>query len=90
MERPVSGNQTSSVDIEELRALIAEELELPAEEVTDDAQLADDLDVDSLSAMEIAVLLEKKYKIKINEDEIKTLSTLLAIHELVSTKVAAA
>lgn len=86
----MSGNQTSSIDIEELRELIAEELELPAEEVTDDAQLADDLDVDSLSAMEIAVLLEKKYKIKINEDEIKTLSTLLAIHELVSAKVAAA
>ncbi len=85
----MSGNQTSSVDIEELRALIAEELELPVEDVTDDAQLADDLDVDSLSAMEIAVLLEKKYKIKISEDEIKTLTTLLAIHDLVAAKVEA-
>jgi acyl carrier protein len=86
----MSSNQTSGVDIEEMRALIAEELELPVEEVTDDADLASDLEVDSLSAMEIAVLIEKKYRIKISEEEIKSLTSLLIIHQLVSTKVAAA
>jgi acyl carrier protein len=86
----MSGNQTSDVDIEDLRALLAEELELPVEEVTDDANLATDLEVDSLSAMEIAVLLEKKYKIKISEDEIKSLTSLQVIHKLVAAKVDAA
>lgn len=80
----------SSVDIEEIRALIAEEIELPVEEVTDDADLASDLEVDSLSAMEIAVLLEKKYKIKISEEEIKSLTSVPIIHKLVSAKVDAA
>lgn len=86
----MSGNQTSGVDIEEIRELIAEELELPAEEVTDDADLANDLEVDSLSAMEIAVMLEKKYQIKISEEEIKSLTSLLIIHQLVAAKVGAA
>ncbi len=58
--------------------------------MTDDANLAADLEVDSLSAMEIAVLLEKKYKIKISEEEIKSLTTLAVIHEIVSAKVDAA
>ena len=86
----MSSNDTSGVDIEEIRALIAEELELPVEEVTDEADLASDLEVDSLSAMEIAVLLEKKYHIKISEEEIKSLSSLPIIHKLVAAKVDAA
>lgn len=77
----------SSVNIEELRTLIAEELELPAEDVTDEADLANDLEVDSLTAMEIAVQLEKKYQIKIGDEEIKSLTSLRIIHRLVSAKV---
>lgn len=83
----MSGNQTASVDIEELRALIAEELELPAEDVTDEADLKNDLEVDSLTAMEIAVQLEKKYKIKITDEEIASLTSLQVIHQLVSARV---
>lgn len=86
----MSSNHASAVDIEEIRALIAEELELGVEEVTDDADLASDLEVDSLSAMEIAVLLEKKFQIKISEEEIKSLTSLPVIHKLVSAKVDAA
>jgi acyl carrier protein len=86
----MSGNHAPSVDIEDIRALIAEELELGVEEVTDDADLASDLEVDSLSAMEIAVLLEKRYRIKIREEEIKSLTSLPVIHKLVSAKVDAA
>ncbi|GHC68338.1 acyl carrier protein [Streptomyces flavofungini] len=80
-------NQTADVNLEELRALIAEELELPLEEVTDQADLKNDLDVDSLTAMEVAVQLEKKYRIKIDEEEIASLTTLEIIHQLVAAKV---
>lgn len=80
-------NQTADVNLEDLRALIAEELELPLEEVTDQADLKNDLDVDSLTAMEVAVQLEKKYRIKIDEEEIASLTTLEIIHQLVAAKV---
>ncbi|MEV0439470.1 acyl carrier protein [Streptomyces spectabilis] len=86
----MSGNQTAGVDLEDLRALVAEELELPLDDVTDDADLKNELDVDSLTAMEVAVQIEKKYRIKIDEEEIKTLTTLTVIHRIVSAKVGAA
>ncbi|MFI0980723.1 acyl carrier protein [Streptomyces sp. NPDC021093] len=86
----MSGNQQARVDLEDLRALIAEELELPVDEVTDKAHLKNDLDVDSLTAMEVAVQLEKKYRIKIAEEEIPLLTSLEIIHEIVSAKTAAA
>jgi acyl carrier protein len=82
-----SRSVASDVNLEDLRMMIAEELELPVEEVTDEADLKDDLDVDSLAVMEIAVQLEKKYRIKLIDDEIKSLKTLMIIHELVSAKV---
>ncbi|UBI36185.1 MULTISPECIES: acyl carrier protein [Streptomyces] len=86
----VSENRTAGVDLEELRALIAEELELPIAEVTDEADLKADLAMDSLTAMEVAVQLEKKYRIKIEEDEIPSLTSLTTIHRLLSAKVEAA
>ncbi|GGV11590.1 acyl carrier protein [Streptomyces spectabilis] len=86
----MSGNRTAGVDLEDLRALVAEELELPLDDVTDDADLKNELDVDSLTAMEVAVQIEKKYRIKIDEEEIKTLTTLTVIHRIVSAKVGAA
>lgn len=83
----MSSNETASVNLEDIRAVIADELELPVEEVTDDADLKTDLEMDSLAAMEIAVQLEKKYQIKIEEEEIKLLTSLATIHQIVSTKV---
>lgn len=85
----MADHRTAGVDLEDLRALIAEELELPVEEVTDEAHLKNDLDVDSLTAMEVAVQIEKKYRIKIDEEEIPSLTSLTAIHRIVTTKVEA-
>jgi acyl carrier protein len=81
----VSSNETG-VNLEDIRAMIAEELELPVEEVTDDADLKTELEMDSLAAMEVAVQLEKKYQIKIEEEEVKSLTSLAAIYKLVSAK----
>lgn len=83
----MSSNQAASVNLDDLRALIAEELELPVEDVTEDADLANDLEVDSLTAMEIAVQLENKYQIKIAEEEIKLFTSVRKIQQLVSAKV---
>ncbi|MET8976961.1 acyl carrier protein [Streptomyces sp. NPDC004539] len=78
---------SDTVDLEDLRALIAEELELSPDEVSDDADLKNDLSVDSLTAMEVAVQLEKRYRIKIDEEEITSLTSLATIHRIVTAKV---
>lgn len=79
--------QNVSVDKEELRALVADVLELPVEEVTDDADFINDLEVDSLAALEIAVQLEKKYGVKLDDSELKTISSLNWVHQLLKSKL---
>jgi acyl carrier protein len=79
--------QTGSVDKEELRALVADVLELPVEEVTDDADFINDLEVDSLTALEIAVRLEHKYGVKMDDFELATISSLNWVHQLLKSKL---
>ena len=79
--------QTINVDKEELRTLVADVLELPVEEVTDDADFINDLEVDSLAALEIAVRLEKKYGVNMDGFELKTISSLNYVHQLLKNKL---
>ncbi len=61
----------------ELRRTIADILDVPVETITDTAKFVDDLGVDSLMALEIMVVLEKKDAIKI-ADRICRASTVSA------------
>lgn len=76
--------QSVSVDREDLRALVADVLELPVEKVTDDADFINDLEIDSLVALEIAIRIEKKYGVNIDDSELKTISSL---HQLLKSKL---
>ena len=79
--------QSSAVDTEDLRALISDALELPAEAVTDEARFKEDLDVDSLMALEIAVRLEKRYGVKVDDNELGDVSSLTRVRELLQAKL---
>lgn len=83
----MSENTAVAVDTEELRSLVADALELPTEEVTDEAHFVEDLQVDSLMALEIVVNLEKKYGVKVEESDFKQVSTLLQVRALVDSKL---
>ncbi len=61
---------------ENVRALIAELTEVEIEEVKDDAKFVEELGADSLKALELIALLEKQYKVKIIEANLKRLDTL--------------
>lgn len=47
-----------------------------SEELTEDMSFAEDLDVDSLSMVEIAVLTEEKFGVKISDDELPKFITV--------------
>jgi acyl carrier protein len=79
--------QTVRVDKEELRALVADVLELPVEEVTDDADFINDLEVDSLAALEIEIRLESKYGVKMDDSELTTISSLNRVYQLLKSKL---
>jgi acyl carrier protein len=79
-----------TLDPEELRGFVADVLDLDPESVTDDAHFVAELGVDSLKALEVLVALERKYQIKISEDEVRDMTTFAEVRELVEGKLAAA
>ncbi len=52
-----------------VKQMVSDIAEVPLGEVTDTASFADQFGMDSLRAMELMVAVDKKYKIKIPEDE---------------------
>jgi len=49
---------------------------IPTEDVKLDKSFTDDLDVDSLSMVEVVVAAEEKFDVKIPDDEVKNLKTV--------------
>jgi acyl carrier protein len=77
------------LDKEELRSLIADTIDVDLAEVTDDADFVNELEVDSLMALEITVRLEKKYGVKIEEAELAEVTTLESTFQLLDGKLRA-
>jgi acyl carrier protein len=65
---------------EEIRAGLAEIVNeiagVPTADVQLDKSFTDDLDIDSLSMVEVVVAAEEKFDVKIPDDEVKNLATV--------------
>ncbi len=59
-----------------LGEIIEEITGTPADEVTPSATFADDLDIDSLSMVEIAVAAQDKFGVEIPDEQLKDLKTV--------------
>ncbi len=60
----------------DLAEIVNEVAGIPAEDVQSDKSFTDDLDVDSLSMVEVVVAAEEKFDVKIPDDEVKNLRTV--------------
>ena len=69
---------------QELRDLIAQVIEVEPETVTPEAKLVDDLQADSMNALEITALIENRYGIVIEPDRMPDMVSLQAIQTLVA------
>jgi acyl carrier protein len=71
---------TVAASADEVRAGLAEILnevaDVDTSAVTDDKSFTDDLDVDSLSMVEVAMAAEEKFGVKIPDDELPKLKTV--------------
>ncbi|MER7751423.1 phosphopantetheine-binding protein [Kitasatospora sp. NPDC097643] len=81
---------TTVLDLEDLRRTIAEILDVEEAEVTDTADFKEDLDVDSLLAMEIMVALERKYQVTMGESNLQEVRSLISVHDLLAAKLVTA
>lgn len=68
--------------VKEVISIISEVSGVDEEEVKLDLNLINDLDIDSIKAIEIAVAVEKKYKISIRDEDVPKITTPRQIVEL--------
>ncbi len=73
--------QTNTLE-QDIRKLIADIIEMEPDEIGPDANLVEDLGMDSMMALEILAALEKKFKIKLPEEELPKITTLNRAIEL--------
>jgi len=59
-----------------LADIVNEVAGVPAEDVQPDKSFTDDLDIDSLSMVEVVVAAEEKFGVKIPDDDVKDLRTV--------------
>ena len=59
-----------------LAAIVNEVAGIPVEDVQPDKSFVDDLDVDSLSMVEVVMTSEDKWGVKIPDEEVKNLKTV--------------
>ena len=72
--------------VDELRKLVADVLDRDEGSIGYETHFLNDLEVDSLMALEVLVTLENRYQVKLGEDELKQLTCLRSFHELLRAK----
>jgi acyl carrier protein len=70
-----------------LAEIVEEIAGVPAEEVTPEKSFVDDLDIDSLSMVEIAVAAQDKFGVEIPDEQLKDLKTVQDVVNFVSKGV---
>jgi acyl carrier protein len=79
-----SGTDTRTTQLEELREIVAEVLELEPEELTDTAGFVEEYEADSLRAIEVLARIEKRYGIEIPQEELAEMRNLEAVYNIVA------
>jgi len=75
---------------DQVKQLICKVTGFEPDEIGDSASFREDLDLDSLALIEIAVEVGYSYKLKLTEEEMVTLATVDDAVEMVATKLAEA
>ncbi|HZS32568.1 MAG TPA: acyl carrier protein [Methylomirabilota bacterium] len=72
-----------------LREVMADRLGIAPEQITPEARLAEDLGLDSLDAVELAIAVERRFEIEVAEEELARLQTVADMLALVESRTAA-
>ena len=73
--------------LELLRRVFEKEFEIPLEQVTPAARLVDDLDLDSLDAVIVAMRIEEETGLELDEDAFEALDTVASLVALVQRRL---
>lgn len=81
---------TAQEVVDGLKEIMAARLGLQTEQIVPEARLIDDLGLDSLDAVELAIAVERKFNIDVPEEELTKLKTVADMVALVERRVAEA
>lgn len=84
----MTNGQIVTVDAEDLRRTLADTMDVDVQELRDDADFIEDVGVDSLMALEVLAVLEKKYGVRFVEQEMRELRTFADARRMLTTKLA--
>ena len=61
---------------EKIRDLLAEQLDIPADSITPESDIIDDLEADSLTVLDMVMTLEDEFDIEIPDEYVEKLRTV--------------
>ena len=73
--------------IDTINEFLVGEIEIEEENIAEDAKLKDDLGIDSLDFVDIAVIVERKFGIKIKAEEMTSVRTLGDFYNYVDSRL---
>ncbi len=72
--------------IEQIKKVLVDAINVDEEAVTPEAKLNDDLGIDSLAAVELALELETEFDVRIEDEELAKLETVQDIIDIIEAK----
>lgn len=72
----MSLNESESSIFKKVKEIVADQLDVPLEKVTLDADFATDLGADSLDTVELVMAIEEEFNIEIPDEDAENISTL--------------
>lgn len=73
--------------IEKVNEFLIDEFEIDESLVSPDANLRDDLDIESLDFVDIAVVIEKEFHFKLKNEEVVNILTLSDLYNYIFAKI---
>lgn len=73
--------------IEKVNALLVDEFEMENSQLTPEATLKNDLEIDSLDFVDIVVLVDREFGFKPKAEELKNVKTLQDFYDYIETHV---
>lgn len=72
--------------LEDIKQVLVDALDIDENLITPDARLKEDLDIDSLAAVELSLELETEFDVQIEDEELEKLVTVQDIIDIIKEK----
>ena len=73
--------------LDKVKKLLAEQLNIDAEKITESSKVIDDLGADSLDVVEMLMTLEDEFNVTVSDEESVALKTVGDIVKLIDSKI---